>query len=461
MDADKKSFIKSTIMGILGGGSAAAIYALNKAREDEKEDKEYREGVGKNHIIVPLSKKRFMTAVRSKNKSKDNSEYSSNNDAEKVDKSEPIDVSMMSPRDIALLKKTILNKRGSCKSVAPTEIKEKTSPVSMTSGIRKNSKKSDALIRDKKGRFASAESLGKQAGVIDDANGIAADFAGFVGGATLGSLSLKMLVDKILVNRKKRQVAYAKRTYANMINKEVNDEDEPYYTSRTKSAADHRSFLGEALGLAGVAGVATTGLTAMVVYKVLENRRKEAERKADEDVSKYPIDKSIQFKFAEKNTGKKSFFKLNAHDSLCHARAELKKQAMTSKEHIAFGVYDNILPDSLKGDLAVKGYLHRLFFQNPLKKHNNDIGEFGRKVLKSPGTVSSMYKYLSGNGKKYIPDIVEKELGDHFYTEIFKTLSKTPIGRQIVLSRFLDRTLPSVVGDNNIAREFIAAGGQI
>ena len=72
-----------------------------------------------------------------------------------------------------------------------------------------------------------------------------------------------------------------------------------------------------------------------------------------------------------------------------------------------------------------------------------------------------MYRYLMGSGRDKIPQIVEKKLGRHWYTGMARALSKTDMGSNFVADKVLERTLPKVEGNTNLARTFIAAGGQV
>jgi len=72
-----------------------------------------------------------------------------------------------------------------------------------------------------------------------------------------------------------------------------------------------------------------------------------------------------------------------------------------------------------------------------------------------------MQKYLLGAGRQKIPNIVEKHLGNHWYTGIIKNLADTKIGNNLFMHQFIDKTLPKIDGDNSLARQFLNAGGGV
>ena len=278
MDRNQKSLLKNTLLGLLGGGAVSALYAAYKDEESKKEEQKYQEGVGKNQIVVPLSRKHFMKAL------------SAGKPEKKETKETPKkDVSTLNPLELAALKRSILRNKT---AEAPISIKNRTTSSSSLSKLRKNT--SNVQLKDSKGKFTTDASLGKQAeGLWDDTKGTIADGLGATVGMTTGILAVKALSERIAINRKKKQIEQAKRNYANMINKEVNDDDEPYYN---KSAND-RGILGRAAGIAGLTGIATAGLSGLLIYKIMENRRKASESAADKDTTKFPAGKTIKFKF--------------------------------------------------------------------------------------------------------------------------------------------------------------------
>jgi hypothetical protein len=86
---------------------------------------------------------------------------------------------------------------------------------------------------------------------------------------------------------------------------------------------------------------------------------------------------------------------------------------------------------------------------------------FERQILGTPGTSQSLYRYLNGAGRKYIPKIVENQLGDTWYTGPAKLFAMTPFGRNMVIDKIMDKTLPKINGDNNLAKQFLYAGGMV
>ena len=107
-----------------------------------------------------------------------------------------------------------------------------------------------------------------------------------------------------LLNKKKKQVEKARARYADAIANEVNDEDTPYY----KKASDD-SLLGSTIGLLGLAGLMTGSAAGVVMYRIMENRRKAAEKEKDRDLYRYPTDKAIKFKFPAYKTANHNFFR--------------------------------------------------------------------------------------------------------------------------------------------------------
>lgn len=298
MDANTKSLLKHTLMGLIGGGALSSLYALKRNEEDMATNNDMPED-----IVVPLSRKNYLKAVRGTESKKPEDE--GKNEVEITD--------AMTPADIAALKRSLLKKRAESKSDSgekekPESVKKEEGPETDTVSIRKTD--GDELQpRDADGRFACKEpkdeNLSKEAGVTSDIKGTIGDYVGAAGGFLAGMAAVKALSDRIMVNRKKRQVENARRTYANMLVNEVNDNDLPYYG--TKAASD-RGTIGTTLGLAGLAGLATSTIAGMITYKIIENRRKAAEKEADKDMSRYPIEKSIKFRFADSNKPENGFF---------------------------------------------------------------------------------------------------------------------------------------------------------
>ena len=278
MNKDTKSLIKHTLLGLLGGGAISALYAASEDAEDKKEEQKYQEGVGKNQIVVPLSRKHYLKALGTQSQTPRKKEEPKRN------------VGTLGPMELAALKRSILREKA---AEAPVSIKSKTSPSSSLSKLRKNT--SSMQLKGKDGKFASSSDFGKQAsdGFLSGTAGTIADGLGTAVGMTTGLLAVKALANKIAINRKKRQIEKARREYANLINKEVNDDDEPYYS---KSAQD-RSLMSQATGILGLTGIATASLSGLLIYKIMENRRKAAESAADKDTARFPTGKTIKFKF--------------------------------------------------------------------------------------------------------------------------------------------------------------------
>lgn len=112
--------------------------------------------------------------------------------------------------------------------------------------------------------------------------------------------------------------------------------------------------------------------------------------------------------------------------------------------------------ENLRGKFLINGYLA----SNPSQKgwvRSRTI----KNIQATPGTSYAILKYLSGEGKKDVPKIVEKFLGDKWYTGPAKLLARTPFGRDYVISKILERTLPKIQGSTDLARQYLAAGGRV
>ena len=276
MDTNTKAILKKTILGLLAGGAVSAAYSMSSDKKKKKTDTEF----GENEIVVPLSRKNFMNAVR-----KDAPAESTPKETAKSD------VSAMSPYDLAALKRSLISKRA-----AASKIKDVNGPVSETTPIRNVKGVGSTFTRDKSsGRFAPAT---KKAGVFEDAGATMKENAGLVGGFATGLVAMKMVSDRIKINKMRRQVEDSRRKYVDMLSKEVNDDDTPYYSKR----AEDRGATGTALGYFGLTGGAAAVVGGAIMYRIMENRRIKAEKAKDEDSSKYPKDKSVMFRFPKEGS---------------------------------------------------------------------------------------------------------------------------------------------------------------
>ena len=284
MTDNKKSFIKNTILGLIAGAGVTSLY--NMATADDKENTD-------NEIAVPLSRRNFMKAVRGSGKKE-----------EKKDTAKSVaDTSDMNAKDLDALKRAILAKRASCLD----SVKHVSKPSSAEMSLNFLAKGDHAVTRDKKGRFVSADPSDKpknekKAGISDylpdSANGYIGDMLGLTGGGVAGVYLSKLLIDRIKINKEKKRLEAARRRYADRISREVNDVDEPYYSK----TAEDRGLIGTTLGMAGLIGLGTAGMAAMVTYRIMENRRKEQEKTLDKDTSSYPDNKFVRFTFPKDKT---------------------------------------------------------------------------------------------------------------------------------------------------------------
>ena len=128
---------------------------------------------------------------------------------------------------------------------------------------------------------------------IDDstrvANYMVTGALGLVGGAYI----TKKIIDKIQLSREEERLERAKRRYADAVTKELNDVDIPYYTSLKNTrgtrqlkaaeaikAADDNApigFIGQGLGFLLGAGMLGAGASALITYKILQNRHEDQE----------------------------------------------------------------------------------------------------------------------------------------------------------------------------------------
>lgn len=312
MTENTKTLLKHTILGLLGGGAFSAAYALNNVDKNKTSDQDSKA----NEITVPLSRRQFMKAVRQRNKG-GSTEHKKKTPA--IDGKDP---QTMTPQELAALKKSILgSKTASCCSKSkPAKV---TGPVAAERPVKHVAGAESTFLRDKKGRFSSDEKSEKSAGVIDgiantiggglrrvfgdtlnDAGSTILSGAGIIGGLTTGMIATKMVADRILVNKKKKQVEEARRRYVDALANEVNDEDTPYY----KKTAEDKSMLGSTLGVLGLAGLMTGSAAGIVMYRIMENRRRAVEKEKDKDLAKYPTDKTIKFRFPVDKTASHNFF---------------------------------------------------------------------------------------------------------------------------------------------------------
>ena len=108
----------------------------------------------------------------------------------------------------------------------------------------------------------------------------------------------------------------------------------------------------------------------------------------------------------------------------------------------------------IKGRAVVNAYLNG-------KVTGKSRSYFAKEVLGTPGTNQSIYRYLTGAGRDKVPEIVGKHLGDHWYTGPAKFLSRLPIARDMAVDKIMEHTLPKINGSTSLARQFLAAGGNL
>ena len=109
----------------------------------------------------------------------------------------------------------------------------------------------------------------------------------------------------------------------------------------------------------------------------------------------------------------------------------------------------------VRGRIIVNGYL------SGRKGGGGRRSYFQRQVLSTPGSNQSLYRYLTGPGRGRLPEVVGHHLGDHWYTGPAKLLARLPIARDIVVDKVMEQTLPKINGSTELARQFLAAGGNL
>lgn len=280
MTNNEKKVLKNIILGLLGGSAVASLYSMYQARKLTNDaDGESSENK-KNKITVPLSKEHFMKSVGK----------GADKDQRLIGNKEVLalpDYSSMTPADLAAYKRQLL-KGASASKKENNQVKvNKTKPVTLTSDVKVNSGKVKASFRGDHGHFASAKSLSKEAQMSNSDARYWSDL-GLVGGALTGVMLTKKIMDRIMINKAERRVEDSKKEYARMVNRNIDKyaqaEDTP------------ESFLEKYIGRGRAIGLGTSILTGLVAYQLMENRRKAKMKESNKDDSRYPAEKTINFK---------------------------------------------------------------------------------------------------------------------------------------------------------------------
>ena len=85
------------------------------------------------------------------------------------------------------------------------------------------------------------------------------------------------------------------------------------------------------------------------------------------------------------------------------------------------------------------------------------------KILSRKETSSDLYDYLARTeeGQERLQEFVGKQLGRKWYTGPAKWLANTSLGRQMVMGKILEKTLPKVNGSTDLAMTCLTAGGKV
>lgn len=144
------------------------------------------------------------------------------------------------------------------------------------------------------------------------------------------------------------------------------------------------------------------------------------------------------------------------------ARRTLQKQAnMSFGERLQLAGY-SLLPNfasDLKGRLLIDSYLDKAKYS---KGGGGSVpSTFEKRIVSTPGSAQAVYQYLNGVGRSRVPRLVDAELKDKWYRLPANLLSRTTFGRDYVIDKVMDRMLPKVNGSTDVAKMFLAAGGNV
>lgn len=329
--ADKTKLKILAGSALTGSALVALLASLKKTDKDKNE-------TDSHNIYVPLSYKSLTRPLREKHESKKKApreavpllpapeEVSAALAASGADSLEGL-----SDKDMASLKKRLLKGASDCSKECAKECAKECKPD--TDVAHNNSLKEEAEIadhaevkhvnapvfeeavightdgqpRDAAGRFVAKpfsekqEKQAKQATQekpaetekkaftlvgepLDDATRVVKYFGLGTAGVLGGAYITKKIFDKIQLKREQNRLEEARRMYADAVNKEMNDVDLPYYTSKhsdgEKRASDNKEtgILGQGLGVYVAAGLISSAVAGALAYKIMDNRREHEDR---------------------------------------------------------------------------------------------------------------------------------------------------------------------------------------
>lgn len=144
------------------------------------------------------------------------------------------------------------------------------------------------------------------------------------------------------------------------------------------------------------------------------------------------------------------------------ARRTLQKQAsMSFGERLQLAGYGMIpsFATDFKGRLLINSYLNKAKYR---KGGGGSVpSTFEENIINTPGSAQAVYQYLNGAGRSKVPRLVDAELKGKWYRLPAKLLSRTTFGRDYVIDKVMDRMLPKVNGSTDVAKMFLAAGGNV
>lgn len=119
-----------------------------------------------------------------------------------------------------------------------------------------------------------------------------------------------------------------------------------------------------------------------------------------------------------------------------------------------------MLPSSLQGAALTKSTLiHSIFHPDQARKAS--FSPLGKKLLSEPGALRNLIDHLNGPGAKDVPKIVANATKGQLLSKPLQLLSKTQLGRNLVINKILDQTAPKIYGTRDIAKQYLLAGGNV
>ncbi len=457
----RSSAVSTLVKSMLAGGALASAYMAYKNYKDIKDEKKSHKG----DIEVPLSRREFLSVVRNGASAKEEPKAEK---VEKVEQSKPstpvekMDVGRMTPAELAAIKRKLLRKAAEVRNRPGLPTKVKT--LDSNGVVYSHPTSTMARVsRDASGRFAPSlasdfgattlQGISKKAQVFDTAGNIIAASIGVPAGILLA----QRLVGKMIVNRRKADLVESKRKYVEELSKEVNDSRKGEFKYASHASQKLRKSAGaikDVLVGAGGFGIAlpalVAGISGILTYRVMENRRIKNEKESDKDLTNFPEEKHVKYKFAEE----RPYSPFNwVDDDIVNPAARLAHRLGRKVDDVKVKALD-LLPGGMSGKLMTNAYL---------KGDGNGNRYLMNKILSRKETASDLYDYLAKTqeGQESLQEFVGKKLGNKWYTGPAKRLANTQIGRQMVMGQILEKTLPKVNGSTDLAMACLAAGGKV